>query len=228
MPDMDWEKSLGGEPARDAGPGRRRRDRRARLRDAGVRHLFAINGGHTFPILGALRDNGVMLIHMRHEQACAYAADAYARASGGVGVCSVTAGCGLTNAVTGLAGAGADRQRGGLHRRPASRPPRTGIGSFQEAYGVEICALVRQVDERGCSTGRAHRLRPAPGVPRGAQRAAGRGAGRDPDQRPLPPGRSGPAAARRRGLRTRRRCARRPIRRRSSGRSTRCSAPSGR
>ena len=37
------------------------------LREQGVRHLFAINGGHTFPILASLRDNGVKMIHMRHE-----------------------------------------------------------------------------------------------------------------------------------------------------------------
>ncbi len=139
MPDMDWEKSLGGEPARDAAlldggaiVGRS-------LRDAGVRHLFAINGGHTFPILGALRANDVMLVHMRHEQACAYAADAYARASGGVGVCCVTAGCGLTNAVTGLAGAALT---GSAVVCIAGQHPTTedGIGSFQEAYGVDVCA----------------------------------------------------------------------------------------
>src|SRR4029079_16409810 len=63
MPDMDWEKSLHGGPPENAAlvdggavVGRT-------LREAGVRHLFAINGGHTFPILGALRANGVMLVH---------------------------------------------------------------------------------------------------------------------------------------------------------------------
>ncbi|HSQ01062.1 MAG TPA: thiamine pyrophosphate-binding protein [Candidatus Dormibacteraeota bacterium] len=138
MPDMDWEKSLHG--ARDddgalcdggAIVGRA-------LREAGVRHLFAINGGHTFPILGALRGNGIMLVHMRHEQACAYAADAYARASGGVGVCCVTAGCGLTNAITGLAGAALT---GSAVVCIAGQHPtgEDGIGSFQEAYGVELC-----------------------------------------------------------------------------------------
>src|SRR6185295_12441445 len=109
MPDMDWEKSLygKGESAADSAAlvdggtlvGRV-------LKAQGVKHLFAINGGHTFPILANLRENGVQLIHMRHEQACAYAADAYARSTAQVGVCSVTAGCGLTNAVTGLCVAG--------------------------------------------------------------------------------------------------------------------------
>lgn len=139
MPEMNWERSLHG--ARD--------EAGAlcdggvivaeTLRAAGVRHLFAINGGHTFPILGALRSNDILLIHMRHEQACAYAADAYARASGGIGVCSVTAGCGLTNAITGLAGAALT---GSAVVCIAGQHPTTedGMGSFQEAYGADICA----------------------------------------------------------------------------------------
>ena len=139
MPEMDWEKSLHG-PRGDEGA---LVDGGAivcrALREAGVRHLFAINGGHTFPILGALRANDIMLIHMRHEQACAYAADAYARAGGSVGVCCVTAGCGLTNAITGLAGAALT---GSAVVCIAGQHPtgEDGIGSFQEAYGVDLCA----------------------------------------------------------------------------------------
>ena len=48
------------------------------LQEQNVKHLFAINGGHTFPILANLTNHGIKLIHMRHEQATAYAADAYA------------------------------------------------------------------------------------------------------------------------------------------------------
>jgi acetolactate synthase-1/2/3 large subunit len=69
------------------------------LADHGVKYLFCVNGGHIFPILAHLRAHDVQLIHMRHEQATSYAADGYARATGTVGVCCVTAGCGLTNAV---------------------------------------------------------------------------------------------------------------------------------
>src|SRR5262245_401252 len=108
------------------------------LREQDVRYLFTINGGHIWPILAHLREHDVQMIHMRHEQSCAYAADAYARASGRPGVLSVTAGCGLTNAVTGLCVAG-------LTGSPvvclAGQHPTTEdqIGSFQEAYGSDIC-----------------------------------------------------------------------------------------
>jgi acetolactate synthase-1/2/3 large subunit len=61
------------------------------LQSQGVKYLFAVNGGHTWPILAALRDYWIKLIHMRHEQSCAYAADGWARTTGTPGVCSVTA-----------------------------------------------------------------------------------------------------------------------------------------
>ena len=108
------------------------------LKEQKVKYLFAVNGGHTFPILANLRNNGVQMIHMRHEQACAYAADAYARVTATAGVCSVTAGCGLTNAVTGLCGAGL---AGSAVVCIAGQHPSTEdyLGSFQEAYGSEVC-----------------------------------------------------------------------------------------
>ena len=58
----------------------------------------------------------IKLIHMRHEQATAYAADAYARMTGEAGVCMVTAGCGLTNAVTGLCLAAMTNSAVGMER----------------------------------------------------------------------------------------------------------------
>ena len=108
------------------------------LKEQRVKYLFAINGGHTFPILKNLRNNDVKLIHMRHEQACAYAADAYARSTATPGVCSVTAGCGLTNAVTGLCVAGLT---GSAVVCIAGQHPTTEdyLGSFQEAYGSDVC-----------------------------------------------------------------------------------------
>jgi acetolactate synthase-1/2/3 large subunit len=117
------------------------------LESQGVKYLFAINGGHTFPILATLREHGIKLIHMRHEQACAYAADAYARTSGAPGVCSVTAGCGLTNAVTGLCGAGL---AGSAVVCIAGQHPTTEdqIGSFQEAYGSEVCRTFTKFTKR--------------------------------------------------------------------------------
>ena len=117
------------------------------LQSQGVKYLFAINGGHTFPILATLREHGVKLIHMRHEQACAYAADGWARTSATPGVCCVTAGCGLMNAVTGLCGAGL---AGSAVVCIAGQHPTTedALGSFQEAYGAEVCRTFSKFTKR--------------------------------------------------------------------------------
>jgi acetolactate synthase-1/2/3 large subunit len=117
------------------------------LQSQGVKYLFAVNGGHTWPILAALRDYGIKLIHMRHEQSCAYAADGWARTTGTPGICSVTAGCGLTNAVTGLCAAGL---AGSAVVCIAGQHPTTedGLGSFQEAYGSEMCRSFSKFTKR--------------------------------------------------------------------------------
>jgi acetolactate synthase I/II/III large subunit len=112
-----------------------------------VRYIFTVNGGHIWPILAHLRDHGIEMIHMRHEQSCAYAADAWARTSRSPGVLAVTAGCGLTNAVTGLCVAGLTGSPvvclSGQH--PASEDQ---LGSFQEAYGTEICRTFSRFTKR--------------------------------------------------------------------------------
>lgn len=117
------------------------------LKEQNVKYLFAVNGGHTFPILGQLVANDVKLIHMRHEQATSYAADGWARSTGTPGVCCVTAGCGLTNAVTGLALAGMTNSAvvclSGQH--PSTED---GLGSFQEAYGSDICGTFAKYTRR--------------------------------------------------------------------------------
>ena len=107
------------------------------LQENKVKYCFAINGGHLFPILAHLRGHDVNLIHMRHEQATAYAADAYARMTAEAGVCMVTAGCGLTNAVTGLCLAALTNSAvvciSGQHPNTEDH-----TGSFQEAYGSDV------------------------------------------------------------------------------------------
>ena len=117
------------------------------LKEQNVKYMFAVNGGHTFPILANIRENGVKLIHMRHEQATAYAADAYARITGTPGVCCVTAGCGLTNAVTRLCVAGLTNSSvvclSGQH--PTTEDY---IGSFQEAYGSDVVGSFAKFTKR--------------------------------------------------------------------------------
>ena len=62
------------------------------LKQAGVGHVFTLCGGHILPIYDGCLAEDVRVIDMRHEQAAAHAADAYARLTRNVGVAIVTAG----------------------------------------------------------------------------------------------------------------------------------------
>lgn len=74
------------------------------LYDLGVRDIFTLAGGHINPVYKACSDLGIRLIDTHHEQGAAMAADAYGRVTRKPGVCLVTAGPGMTNTLTGVAG----------------------------------------------------------------------------------------------------------------------------
>ena len=79
------------------------------LFDAGVRLIFGMPGSHTVALYDAIqRHGGIRTVLMRNEQAAAFAADGYARATGLPGVVCTTAGPGGTNALTGVAEAWGD------------------------------------------------------------------------------------------------------------------------
>ncbi|NBY17293.1 MAG: acetolactate synthase 3 catalytic subunit [Betaproteobacteria bacterium] len=74
------------------------------LQEEGIKHVFGYPGGAVLYIYDALyTQDQVQHILVRHEQAAVHAADAYSRSTGKVGVCLVTSGPGVTNAVTGIA-----------------------------------------------------------------------------------------------------------------------------
>ena len=73
------------------------------LAEEGVKHVFGYPGGAVLYIYDAIfKQDKFQHILVRHEQAAVHAADAYSRCSNEVGVCLVTSGPGVTNAVTGL------------------------------------------------------------------------------------------------------------------------------
>ncbi|MBM3384462.1 MAG: acetolactate synthase 3 catalytic subunit [Betaproteobacteria bacterium] len=74
------------------------------LQAEGVEYVFGYPGGAVLWIYDELfKQDKVRHVLVRHEQGAAHAADAYSRSSEKVGVCLVTSGPGLTNAVTGIA-----------------------------------------------------------------------------------------------------------------------------
>ena len=78
----------------------------------GVKHIFGYPGGAILPIYDELHKaearGWLRHVLVRHEQGGTHAADAYARATGRVGVCFGTSGPGATNLVTGIATAQMD------------------------------------------------------------------------------------------------------------------------
>ena len=80
------------------------------LRDHGARQIFGIPGDFALPLFRAVEAAGLLPLHtLSHEPAVGFAADAAARAGGGLGVAAVTYGAGALNAVNALASAYAER-----------------------------------------------------------------------------------------------------------------------
>ena len=74
------------------------------LQEEGVDCIFGYPGGAVLYIYDELfKQDKVRHVLVRHEQGAAHAADGYSRASHKIGVCLVTSGPGVTNAVTGIA-----------------------------------------------------------------------------------------------------------------------------
>src|SRR5680860_842055 len=78
------------------------------LRSRGVSHLFTLSGGHLFSIYDGCREEGIEIVDVRHEQSAAFAAEGFAKATRRVGVAALTAGPGVTNGISAIAGAQAN------------------------------------------------------------------------------------------------------------------------
>ncbi|MFX1337130.1 MAG: thiamine pyrophosphate-binding protein [Promethearchaeota archaeon] len=78
----------------------------------GVTKIFGLVGGELLKIYDAIerwgREENIDTVMVRHEQAAGHAADAWARATGEIGVCMGTAGPGVAHLVPAIAAANAD------------------------------------------------------------------------------------------------------------------------
>ena len=75
------------------------------LKAHGVSRLFTLCGGHIMPICMHAHAEGIRIIDARDERAAVYMAQAHAELTNELGVALVTAGPGVTNAMTGIANA---------------------------------------------------------------------------------------------------------------------------
>src|SRR5215470_3573188 len=124
------------------------------LAQAGVSHLFTLCGGHILPIYDGCITEGVEVIDVRHEQAAAHAGDAYARLTRNIGVAVVTAGPGVTDAVTGVANAYSARSPLLLIGGAAPLGLR-GLGALQE---MEQVALLRTITKGSWSVAETRQI----------------------------------------------------------------------
>jgi acetolactate synthase-1/2/3 large subunit len=122
-----------------------------RLRAHGVKKLFTLSGGHLFSIYDGCREEGIELVDVRHEQSAAFAAEGWAKATREPGVCALTAGPGVTNAMSALASAFQNASPllalGG--RAPAFR---WGQGSLQEIDHVPFVKPLTKLARTAATT----------------------------------------------------------------------------
>jgi acetolactate synthase I/II/III large subunit len=109
------------------------------LRRQGVDTVFTLSGGHLFPLYDGLVARGIRIVDTRHEQTAVFAAEAWAKLTRRLGVALLTAGPGVTNGVSAIAGA---HLAGSPLLVLAGRAPavRWGRGSLQELDHVPLVA----------------------------------------------------------------------------------------
>ncbi|MHB8418674.1 MAG: thiamine pyrophosphate-binding protein [Myxococcales bacterium] len=117
------------------------------LKEEGVKAIFTLSGLHVAPIYAGCVDEGIAVVDTRHEQGAAHAADAYARLTRGIGVAVVTAGPGVTDALTGVANAFAANSP--LVLLGGAAPTfNAGRGSLQEIEQVDLFLRITKWADR--------------------------------------------------------------------------------
>ena len=129
------------------------------LKAEGVSHLFTLCGGHIQMLYDGCISYGIRVVDTRHEQSAAHAADGWARATGQPGVAAVTAGPGVTDAVTAVANAMRAQVPmlliGGQGARLMSQLGGQDRGALQDMNHVE---LLRPITKWAVSVPEARRL----------------------------------------------------------------------
>jgi acetolactate synthase-1/2/3 large subunit len=131
------------------------------LASRGVSHLFTLSGGHLFSLYDGCKEEGIEVVDVRHEQSAAFAAEGWAKATRTPGVCALTAGPGVTNGASAIAGA---QFNGSPIAVLGGRAPEMtwGTGRLQEIDHLPIVSsltksaeTVKRVEEIPAATARA-------------------------------------------------------------------------
>jgi acetolactate synthase I/II/III large subunit len=119
----------------------------------GIDHVFGVVGSGNFHVTNAMVAAGARFVAARHEGGAATMADAYARVSGQVAAVTLHQGCGLTNAMTGIAEAAKSRTPLVVLAAEATSP-RSNFHVDQDALAravgavpVRVCSALTAVED---------------------------------------------------------------------------------
>ena len=97
-----------------------------RLQDYRIRDMFGIPGDYVLSFYSMLEESPINVVGATREDCAGFAADAYAKLTGRVGVCDATLGPGATNLVTGLVESLLSHTLGGDYSEAPSKKPMCG------------------------------------------------------------------------------------------------------
>ncbi|WP_203567600.1 thiamine pyrophosphate-binding protein [Aestuariimicrobium ganziense] len=126
----------------------------AALAEAGVDHVFGVIGSGNLVVTNAMVAAGSRFVAARHEGGAATMADAFARVSGRVAAVSVHQGCGLTNALTGIAEAAKSRTPMVVVSAESTQPSNNFFVD-QDAMARAVGAVPMRVDDASTAVVRA-------------------------------------------------------------------------
>jgi acetolactate synthase-1/2/3 large subunit len=113
----------------------------------GVRTIFTLSGNQIMPIFDACIDADIKLVHVRHEAAAVYMAEAWAQLSGGIGVALIAAGPGFANGLSPLYSA-SKSESPVLLLSGDSPLQQDSMGAFQELDQVSISKSLTKFSKR--------------------------------------------------------------------------------
>ncbi|RAK64346.1 thiamine pyrophosphate-binding protein [Phenylobacterium kunshanense] len=125
------------------------------LKAAGVTRVFALHGGHHEALFKGCVDHDIAITDFRHEAAAGHAADAYARTTGRLGVCIITAGPGYANATAAIANAHLD---GSPVLFIIGAPPLREVETNPLQGGIDQIAMARPVSKWALSIPATERI----------------------------------------------------------------------
>ncbi len=117
------------------------------LHRLGVKTIFSLSGNQIMPLYDACIDAGIRIVHVRHEAAAVFMADAWAQITGELGVAMLTAAPGITNGLAPLYSA-SQAESPVLVISGDSSVSEDGSGAFQELDQVSITTPLTKLSVR--------------------------------------------------------------------------------